>query len=110
VRAHINILHQKNREEETLKKQMGDMALEGDPKKNITLLSYLKQSHGVNELPERIDDTPLIDFPPTFSLLQTKPIFLDLGYSHLEYPNMKSKVKEEEKGMFGKVFGFFKKN
>lgn len=78
VRAHINILNQKNKEEENLKKQLGDMALEGDPKKKMTLSHFLKQSHGANELPERMENNALIDFPPTFSLLQTKPIFLDL--------------------------------
>lgn len=111
VRAHVNILNQRNKEEEGLKKQMNDMAIEGDKKKKITLLSMLKNQIITEDdkSTENLEDVPLIDFPPSYSMLPGKPIFLDLGYSHLRYPSLKDRVKEEGKGVLGKVWGFFKK-
>jgi hypothetical protein len=80
VRAHINILNQKNKEEEGLKKQMNDMTIEGDKKKKLTLLSMLRNKISSEETKdiENLEELPLIDFPPSYSMLQGKPIFLDL--------------------------------
>lgn len=116
VRAHINILNQRNKDEDKLKKDT-EGAAQGVTKKNENLLQYLKRAQKDSEdnaVPEDIDNMPLIDFPPGVSMLPSKPIFLDLGYSYLRYPNLKNKIKEEEtKGIgkvVGKMFGFFKKS
>jgi len=73
-------LNQRNKEEEGLKKQMNDMAIEGDKKKKITLLSMLKNQIITEDdkSTENLEDVPLIDFPPSYSMLPGKPIFLDL--------------------------------
>ena len=57
------------------------MAIEGTAKKNENLLQYLKRAQKNNEdntIPEDLENLPLIDFPPNYSLLPSKPIFLDL--------------------------------
>jgi signal recognition particle subunit SRP68 len=116
VRAHINILNQKSKEEDKLRKDMEGVNIQGNTKKNENLLQFLKRTQKDaqdNTVPEDLENFPLIDFPPNFNLLPSKPIFLDLGYNYLKYPSLQGKIKEEEKKgigkAFGKVFGFLKK-
>jgi len=116
VRAHINILNQRNKEEDKLRKDMEGVNIQGNTRKNENLLQFLKRSQKDpkdNTVPDDLENFPLIDFPPNFNLLPSKPIFLDLGYNHLRYPSLQGKIKEEEKKgigkAFGKVFGFLKK-
>lgn len=83
VRAHINILSQKNKDEDKLKKELEDMNIQGTLKKNENLLQYLKRAQKDKEdnpIPEDLENLPLIDFPPGYSLLSSKPIFLDLVF------------------------------
>jgi len=117
VRAHINILNQKVKDEDKLKKDLEGMNIQGTLKKNENLFQYLKRTQKdgeENAVPEDLENLPLIEFPPNYSLLPSKPIFLDLGYNYLQYPSFRNRIKEEEKTgigkAFGKVFGFLKKN
>lgn len=81
VRAHINILNQKNKDEGRLKKDMEKMNIEGNAKKNENLFQYIQRAQKNTEdngIPEDLENLSLIDFPPNYSLLPSKPIFLDL--------------------------------
>lgn len=81
VRAHINILNQRNKDEDKLKKEAEGTTAQGTAKKNENLFQYLKRAQKDaedNSVPEDVENMPLIDFPPSVSLLPSKPIFLDL--------------------------------
>ena len=81
VRAHINILNQKVKDEDKLKKDLEGMNIQGTLKKNENLFQYLKRTQKdgeENAVPEDLENLPLIEFPPNYSLLPSKPIFLDL--------------------------------
>jgi len=79
-------LSQKNKDEEKLKKDLEGMTIQGTAKKNDNLFQHLKlaqKDSEANTVPEDLETLPLIEFPPSYSLLPSKPIFLDLvGYSH----------------------------
>lgn len=81
VRAHINILNQRNKDEDKQKKEAEGTTTQGAAKKNENLFHYLKKAQkdaDDNAVPEDIDNMSLIDFPPSVSMLPSKPIFLDL--------------------------------
>ena len=81
VRAHINILNQRNKDEDKLKKDVEGATTQEASKKNENLFQYLKRAQKDaedNAVPEDVDNMALIDFPPSVSMLPSKPIFLDL--------------------------------
>jgi len=87
VRAHINILNQRNKEEDKLRKDMEGVNIQGNIRKNENLLQFLKRSQKDaqdNSVPDDLENFPLIDFPPNFNLLPSKPIFLDLVYFYFD--------------------------
>ena len=52
--------------------------------------------------------THLIQFPPNFQILYPKPISFDLINNHLNYPDLTSKFKKEEKkSLVGRTLGYF---
>ena len=51
--------------------------------------------------------THLIQFPPNFQILTPKPISFDLVHPSIQYPDISSKCKKEEKkGILGRAFGY----
>jgi len=115
VRAHVQILNQRNKEQESLKSKIDNMNIEGKAQVKGTIYDLLKNPQAATEeLPNIIEDlsnVPLVEFPPKLIQLPCKPIFLDLGYSYLNYPKIEGKIKAEKvtiekKGSFlGKLFG-----
>jgi len=110
VRAHVQILNQKNKEQDVLKGQIETMNLEGKNLANKNIYDMLKNPKVTDDdLPKLVEDIgtiPLIEFPPKLSQIPCKPIFLDIGYTYLQYPNLESKAKAEKKktGFFGNWF------
>ena len=57
------------------------MSIQGTVKKNENLFQYLKRTQKDSEenaVPEDLENLPMIEFPPNYSLMPSKPIFLDL--------------------------------
>jgi len=66
---------------------MENMNLEQNTIASTSVLDILKNPKiGADELPsivEKIESTPLVEFPPKLCQMPCKPIFLDLGFSYL---------------------------
>ena len=52
-------------------------------------------------------ESKIIDFPPAFESVPCKPVFFDLAFNHIEFPNMTQFVKKKETGVLGKLAGWF---
>jgi len=111
VRGHVLILNQKNKEQDLLKSKIENMTLEEKSQLKLTLDELLKNPQtATDDLQTTIDtigDVALIEFPPKLTQLPCKPIFLDLGYSYLQYPSMDNKIKVEKKGLLKTMGSFF---
>jgi len=87
------------------------MTLEEKSQLKLTLDELLKNPQtATDDLQTTIDtigDVALIEFPPKLTQLPCKPIFLDLGYSYLQYPSMDNKIKVEKKGLLKTMGSFF---
>jgi len=51
--------------------------------------------------------TDVIEFPPAFEAVPCKPIFFDLAFNYINYPDMQPHLEKKSSGFMGKVGGLF---
>ena len=74
---------------ELMVKLQAGLAIRGSPP-DISNLSLTEQTHL---------------FPPSLEPVQCKPVFFDLAFDSIEYPNLQDRIKP--KGIFSTIKGFF---
>jgi signal recognition particle subunit SRP68 len=61
----------------------------------------------INEWSAEHDTDMIIEFPPAFEPVACKPIFFDLAFNYITFPDMSEHMKKKNSSVIGKLGGFF---
>eukprot|EP01017_Pseudomicrothorax_dubius_P049610 TRINITY_DN9247_c0_g1_i3.p1 TRINITY_DN9247_c0_g1~~TRINITY_DN9247_c0_g1_i3.p1 ORF type:complete len:229 (+),score=83.66 TRINITY_DN9247_c0_g1_i3:89-775(+) len=112
-KAYIKLLESNSTAEVVVEDKFNKMSLEEGANPTIrSIYDFINSQNASDELKDRIFKLPLVPLPPDPKLMSCRPIFFDLGYSHLRYPTLSKKAakQEEKKGGFLSRLNIFKKN
>ncbi|CAG8464890.1 5137_t:CDS:10 [Funneliformis caledonium] len=83
ARASWHILHDSN-----LTKKMGELSFDGKSKADSSIDKEIPLSERLNQYPSNLsmNNARLINFPPEFIPIPTKPLFFDISFNYVDFP------------------------